>query len=919
MFPIQLTAEEGKTVRTIADWLQKITVDRIRAQYREKDPNTVFELVFNNDLAPTTTVKDLNIYGDNNIFMRAVPNFWAPAPAPAAPSRLPLHPVNPVNRQPPGTAPDDAPAKIKGEPTDSPLLSDNSLPSASVTNDIENRPHPSHGSGPIPPMTSHHASPAPFPQMAPAPAVQAEEHVSPEEHVSRPPSPEPEPIVPTFNPADVFAKETDADMECEAEARPTDAQIRKLIETEDVELLEAGVAQAIKVLDILKGTFSRYESSDDAKVWMSAIDKLKQQAQRTRTVVGVVGNTGAGKSSVINAMLDEERLVPTNCMRACTAVVTELSWNDSMNPNAKYRADIEFISPAEWQKELDSLMKEFLTENGTVSRETSDQNSEAGIAWAKFHAVYPKKTKEMLAECTVADLMRERSVLSVLGTTKNIAKSSAEPFFLELKRWVDSKEKATGKKKDKEKPAPVQMEYWPLIKVVKIQTKSPALSTGAVIVDLPGVHDSNAARAAVAQGYLKQCTGLWIVAPINRAVDDKAAKTLLGDSFKRQLKYDGGFGNVTFICSKTDDISITEATDSLELEDEISGLDDEERKQEEKENDLQDRVAELKESQAIFGQAYDEAVDDIELWDDLKDRMNEGKPVYAPVPKSAKRKRGGSSKKSRKRRQTEDDDDEDFIVSDDDASVSDADTDNDDDDVQAPRQLLTEEDIEAKLDELKETKKSARRQRNELDHTIKDVRLEIRAAKAKREKIRAEMSAICIAGRNEYSKGAIQLDFAAGVKELDQENAAEEDEENFNPDEEIRDYDAVARSLPVFCVSSKAYQKMCGRHVKDDDVPGFKTPEETEIPQLQAHCKKLTEAGRIRACRTFLRNLCQQMNTFSFWASDDGSGLKLSDQEKRAQVNYLNKRLNELEKVSPPSLSLQRILFEGRLTHYIRA
>ena len=31
-------------------------------------------------------------------------------------------------------------------------------------------------------------------------------------------------------------------------------------------------------------------------------------------VLGVVGNTGAGKSSVINAMLDEERLVPTNCV-----------------------------------------------------------------------------------------------------------------------------------------------------------------------------------------------------------------------------------------------------------------------------------------------------------------------------------------------------------------------------------------------------------------------------------------------------------------------------------------------------------------------------------------------------------------------------------------------------------------------------
>ena len=52
------------------------------------------------------------------------------------------------------------------------------------------------------------------------------------------------------------------------------------------------------------------------------------------------------------------------------------------------------------------------------------------------------------------------------------------------------------------------MEFWPLIRIVRIYTKSPCLKTGAIVVDLPGVHDSNAARAAVAARYLKKCTGL---------------------------------------------------------------------------------------------------------------------------------------------------------------------------------------------------------------------------------------------------------------------------------------------------------------------------------------------------------------------------------------------------------------------------
>lgn len=72
-------------------------------------------------------------------------------------------------------------------------------------------------------------------------------------------------------------------------------------------------------------------------------------------------------------------------------------------------------------------------------------------------------------------------------------------------------------------------------------------------------------------------------------------------------------------------------------------------------------------------------------------------------------------------------------------------------------------------------------------------------------------------------------EFAAGIKELDQENQIETNEADFNPEEDLRDYAEVARSLPVFCVSSRAYQKLCGRLQRDKAVPGFATVEETEV------------------------------------------------------------------------------------------
>ncbi|KAF2817072.1 uncharacterized protein BDZ99DRAFT_373364 [Mytilinidion resinicola] len=692
------------------------------------------------------------------------------------------------------------------------------------------------------------------------------------------------------------AQTKDESPELEPAPTPSTEHLQRLMDDASPDILEMGVRKALVLLNNLQETFSaNFGAIPDAQQWVASIDSVRKLAIRQRTVVGVVGNTGAGKSSVINAMLDEERLVPTNCMRACTAVVTEMSWNDSKDERKKYSAEIEFISKADWEKEMSVLLKDLLGPDGEVSRDCTDPDSEAGVAWAKFKAVFPQKTKDMLAGSTVESLLRDKSVMNVLGKTRKIFESQPDRFYSQLQHYVDSKEKDTkvaGKYAEKKKEKKT-MEFWPLIKVVKIYTKSPALSTGAVIVDLPGVHDSNAARSAVAQGYMKQCTGLWIVAPINRAVDDKAAKSLLGDSFKRQLKYDGTYSNITFICSKTDDISITEAADSLGLDEEVSDFDQEERSLNHQVKDLEEKITEFQESKQIYTDIIEEMDDELETWGTIEDDVQDGRTVYPPKSKG-KRKRNSSPAKSQKRRdRTPDSADDDFEVR---SGSGDSNREQSDDENRTDCTPLTEEQVHDKINELKDSKKNARTQRKGMDEKIKAARQDIRQLKEKRADVKAKMSAICIAGRNQYSKGAIQLDFAAGIKELDQENAMEQDEGNFNPDEDIRDYDHVARTLPVFCVSSRAYQKLCGRLKKDAPVPGFTSVDETGIPQLQAHCKKLTEAGRASTCRTFLNNLSQLLTSLNLWSSNDGSGINFTDEDRRKQAQFLNRKLEELGK-----------------------
>lgn len=300
-----------------------------------------------------------------------------------------------------------------------------------------------------------------------------------------------------------------------------------------------------------------------------------------------------------------------------------------------------------------------------------------------------------------------------------------------------------------------------LIKVVRIYCKADALRTGAVIVDLPGIQDSNAARAAVAESYMKACTGLWITAAIQRAVDDKTAKNLLGDSFKRQLKYDGTYSAVTFICTKTDDILESEVAASLKIEGEvgeswaaIEAFRSEQRELKRKIGDLKDRKNEIDDEMEDLDTKSDQ-------WEDLATKLRDGQTVYRPsVNTSKKRKRSPSPDRNRKRRGSVD------MTSDSDGSYnSDASDKENSQPVQETRTPLTEGEIEGELVQIKSQKKELRKSRKTLDRDISTMKKELNSTVFEEKALLSQVKSFCIKGRNEYSKGGIKNDFAMGIKE----------------------------------------------------------------------------------------------------------------------------------------------------------
>ncbi|TGJ81074.1 hypothetical protein E0Z10_g7676 [Xylaria hypoxylon] len=622
----------------------------------------------------------------------------------------------------------------------------------------------------------------------------------------------------------------------------------------------------------------------------SSINSLKERANTPRTVLGVVGGTGHGKSSLINVLLEEDKLVPTNCFRACTAVVTEISWNSSDDPDHRYIAEVEFVSVEDWDRELGCLFHDLNASSGGPSSEGQLEESDAGIAWAKIKAVYPKVTKQVIGQTDPKVLADDPAVKTLLGTIKTVRKRTADELYEAIQIYVDSNKKINNPSFDREGNSSTRkMELWPLIKVVRIYTKADVLSTGAVIVDLPGVRDSNAARAAVAAKYIEKCSGLWVVSMIARAVDDQAAQELLGTQFKQQLQLDGNYSNVTFVCSKTDDIIVHEAAQDLGLSDELQKLCNVTRNLSALKASLElERLDQRKTAISMYAEEVDKHID---RYEKLRNLQSKGETVTPPKEYLRKRKvsEHRTARPNKRRRVNSDEESQDTQW----VSTEDRwrDLEKGMPKFSAEYQL-THEDIQLMTEYLRSQKQTAIDEKGNLQENIEDGKYRIACLEEEVSELEEQLGVACVSRRNDCSRQVIRDQFALGLKELDEYEAQRTDPNNFDPENLQRDYDKVRHSLTVFCVSSRAYKSLAN----EERVVGFGNVNDTEIPQLQAHTKKLTETTRIRNARSFLNDLVQTLNSLYLWSSGNDIELYLTEEEKRAEMGYVREQVTELEK-----------------------
>jgi hypothetical protein len=149
----------------------------------------------------------------------------------------------------------------------------------------------------------------------------------------------------------------------------------------------------------------------------------------------------------------------------------------------------------------------------------------------QVNAVYPTLSQERLVTMTVDQILAhdprtfpflfvayEKLTLSlkpgvseILGVTKKIVSRNSKAFAEEIGKYIDSKEargkknkkdkkddgkslmdkvrEAAGQSKKKDKADANAPAFWPLIRQVNVRCNAACLSTGAILVDLPGSYE----------------------------------------------------------------------------------------------------------------------------------------------------------------------------------------------------------------------------------------------------------------------------------------------------------------------------------------------------------------------------------------------------------------------------------------------
>ncbi|SMR48073.1 unnamed protein product [Zymoseptoria tritici ST99CH_1A5] len=291
--------------------------------------------------------------------------------------------------------------------------------------------------------------------------------------------------------------------------------------------------------------------------------EAKAVPDHKRHIVGLLGDAGEGKSSLINSLSDCPRLAKAlQIGKACTSTVMEYQGAAPGQTTDLY-ATIEVYDLPKIGSILSLALADwayFYTDKreGWSQDDLEYYSNKASTCRSMFRAIFNDianfETDEIATESLHRFIERfttEEKEIKLL--VKHAAKSlkpmlqpdgryvvtfvaeDADELWAEIDPYVSERSPDGG-------PT-----IWPLVKKVTITVKGSRVLDGVTLVDMPGISDTNQTRVNTTLQHIRICDHLFIVAGAKRVIISPAVNSLL-------QKFAMGFGGrITVVATRTDE------------------------------------------------------------------------------------------------------------------------------------------------------------------------------------------------------------------------------------------------------------------------------------------------------------------------------------------------------------------------------
>ncbi|XP_014910966.1 nuclear GTPase SLIP-GC-like isoform X1 [Poecilia latipinna] len=291
------------------------------------------------------------------------------------------------------------------------------------------------------------------------------------------------------------------------------------------------------VKNIMTHVHAKLQNQETTDLNEFLMTKIRDLETDKRELVGVFGKTGAGKTSLINAVIGVKKLLPSGDVDACTSVMIKVEANGL---NSNYEAEIEFINKEEWEDELGTVDRFLEDDEEQENHDDDEENDGYHDLIEKLTAIYGEEWKQKSSQ-QLMDNRYFREIPEFLQSTKKIL-TCESAIELSAKMLKYTKQ---GEDKD------IKRWYWPLVKCVTVKVPQNHFLQHVTLVDLPGNGDRNKSRDSMWKKVVGNCSTVWIVSEINRAASDRESWEIL-KSASNFLGNGGECRYIHFICTKSD-------------------------------------------------------------------------------------------------------------------------------------------------------------------------------------------------------------------------------------------------------------------------------------------------------------------------------------------------------------------------------